>query len=120
MKRRSFIQGLLAALAIPAVAATTKPDPVVKIVDRKAGSLKIIKHPKGHKLGWKNPYYRMQKRDDGGQHWDGWVPVMWHDSIGRNLGKYLEQPPTAEYPTHAFANGGYVWSGDVFLCKKKV
>lgn len=67
----------------------------------------ILKDPPGFKLGWKNPLYR-----DGHRGWRGWRAVEHTDEIGRNLSKYLLDPPRRM--EHAVDN--YVRRGDSILC----
>lgn len=68
---------------------------------------KILSDPPGFKLGWKSPVYR-----DGGRGWRGWVAVEYDDEIGRNLNRYLLDPPRRM--EHAVDN--YVRRGDSVLC----
>lgn len=68
---------------------------------------KIIANPPGYMLGWKNPKYREEKRG-----WRGWVVVQFDDFIGRNLSKYLLDPPRRM--EHATDNS--VRRGDALLC----
>ena len=48
---------------------------------------KILNHPEGMILSWKNPRIR---RDKG---WKGWEPITWDSEIGQNLEKYIPSPP---------------------------
>ena len=68
---------------------------------------RIIANPPGFVLGWKNPLYR-----DGHRGWRGWRPVQFDDEIGRNLSKYLLDPPRRM--EHAVDN--MVRRGDTILC----
>lgn len=68
---------------------------------------KIIADPPGFKLGWKNPVYR-----DGHRGWRGWQAVEHDSEIGRNLKRYLLDPPRRM--EHAVDN--YVRRGDSVLC----
>lgn len=49
---------------------------------------KILKHPDGKRLSWKNPIYRQQRG------WRGWTPVTYDDEIGENLTDYIVEPPS--------------------------
>lgn len=49
---------------------------------------KFIAHPQGYKLGWKNAKFRENHRG-----WKGWRVVQYDDFIGRELHKYLLDPP---------------------------
>ena len=67
----------------------------------------FLSHPPGFMLGWKNPSYRDRHRG-----WRGWEKVEYTDTIGQNLGKYLQDPPRRmEHMTDNF-----VMRGDVVLC----
>jgi len=68
---------------------------------------KILADPPGFKLGWKSPLYR-----DGHRGWRGWRAVEYDDEIGRNLKRYLLDPPRRM--EHAIDN--YVRRGDTILC----
>jgi len=48
---------------------------------------KILNHPEGKKLGWKNPRIRDEKG------WKGWEPVTWDSEIGKNIEQYIPSPP---------------------------
>ena len=48
---------------------------------------KILSHPEGYRLGWKNP----RIRDEQG--WKGWEPITWDSEIGKDLSKYIASPP---------------------------
>lgn len=48
---------------------------------------KILHHPEGKVLSWKNPNYRQQRG------WRGWEPVTWDSEIGREISKYIPDPP---------------------------
>ena len=69
---------------------------------------KIISNPSGFKLGWKNPMYRENHRG-----WRGWITVSYEDDIGKNLGKYLLDPPRKM----SHHDDLLVRRGDVILCK---
>ena len=47
----------------------------------------ILSHPDGFVLSWKNPNYRAHRG------WRGWVPITYDDEVGKELGKYLLDPP---------------------------
>ena len=49
---------------------------------------KILAHPEGKRLSWKNP----KIRNDGG--WKGWDPVTWDSEIGKDLDTYIASPPS--------------------------
>lgn len=68
---------------------------------------KILADPPGFKLGWKNPLYR-----DGHRGWRGWRAVEFDSEIGRNLKRYLLDPPRRM--EHSVDN--YVRRGDSVLC----
>jgi len=68
---------------------------------------RILADPPGFKLGWKNPLYR-----DGNRGWRGWLAVTYDSEIGRNLKRYLLDPPRKM--EHAVDN--YVRRGDSILC----
>lgn len=69
---------------------------------------RIIEHPGGFRLGWKNPVFRENHRG-----WRGWMPVTYDDEIGRHLKSYLLDPPRRM--EHAVDN--YVRRGDSILCR---
>lgn len=69
---------------------------------------KIIDNPPGYRLGWKNPMYREKHRG-----WRGWITVSYDDEIGRNLSKYLLDPPRKM----SHVDDNLVRRGDVILCK---
>ena len=48
---------------------------------------KILKHPEGKILSWKNPRIRQDKG------WKGWEPITWDSEIGKNLASYINDPP---------------------------
>lgn len=88
--------------------STSLPDPVVTYDPYDSQNpIKILADPPGFKLGWKNPIYR-----DGGRGWRGWRVVEHDDEIGRNLKRYLLDPPRRM--EHAVDN--YVRRGDSVLC----
>lgn len=68
---------------------------------------KIVKHPPGFRLGWKNPMYRENHRG-----WRGWVPVKYDSDVGRNLKSYLLDPPRKM----AHQDDDMVRRGDSILC----
>lgn len=68
---------------------------------------KIVKHPPGHRLGWKNPRYREIHRG-----WRGWIPVAYDSDVGRNLKRYLLDPPRKM----AHQDDNLVRRGDSILC----
>jgi len=68
---------------------------------------KIVKHPPGVRLGWKNPTYRENHRG-----WRGWIPVKYDSDIGRNLKSYLLDPPRKM----AHQDDDMVRRGDAILC----
>ncbi len=49
--------------------------------------MRILSHPEGKRLGWKNP----RLRDEDG--WLGWEPLTWESEIGRDIDKYIASPP---------------------------
>ena len=49
---------------------------------------KILKHPEGKRLSWKNPLLRDQRG------WRGWTPVTYDDEIGSKLLEYITEAPT--------------------------
>ena len=49
---------------------------------------KILSHPEGYRLGWKNP----RIRDDSG--WQGWEAITWDSEVGRDIEKYISSPPS--------------------------
>lgn len=48
---------------------------------------KILKHPEGKILSWKNPRIRQDKG------WKGWEPITWDSEVGKNLSEYINDPP---------------------------
>jgi hypothetical protein len=48
---------------------------------------KILHHPEGKKLSWKNPNIRDR------QGWKGWEPITWDSEVGKNIEKYIPSPP---------------------------
>lgn len=68
---------------------------------------KIVKHPPGFRLGWKNPMYRENHRG-----WRGWVPVKYDSDVGRALKTYLLDPPRKM----SHQDDDLVRRGDSILC----
>lgn len=48
---------------------------------------RILDNPEGWVLSWKNPNLR-EKRG-----WRGWIPITYDDEYGKELDKYLQDPP---------------------------
>lgn len=68
---------------------------------------KITSNPPGFRLGWKNPHYR-----DSHRGWRGWAQITYDSDVGRNLSKYLLDPPRKM--SHQTDN--VVRRGDSVLC----
>lgn len=68
---------------------------------------KFIAHPPGLRLRWAYPTYREHRG------WRGWEPVSYDDEIGKNLGRYLNDPPRRM--EHRIDN--LVRRGDTILCR---
>lgn len=68
---------------------------------------KIVRNPSGYVLGWKNPMYRENHRG-----WRGWVPVDYDSEVGRDLKRYLLDPPRKM----AHQDDNLVRRGDAILC----
>lgn len=70
-------------------------------------ALKILSHPPGRRLQWISPQYRERRG------MRGWEPVRFDDAIGRELHKYITDPPTR---MEGLADiGSVVRRGDVVL-----
>ncbi|KPJ95874.1 MAG: hypothetical protein AMJ55_02995 [Gammaproteobacteria bacterium SG8_15] len=69
----------------------------------------ILADPPGYKLSWKNPDYRLKRG------WRGWEPIEHDDEIGRELDKYLQDPPTKMEGGDLLDNK--VRRGDCILCR---
>ncbi len=105
-----FLEPEPAPLAAPAAPVAALPEDDAKVVYDPYDSQnphKILADPPGFKLGWKNPLYR-----DGHRGWRGWRVVEHDSEIGRNLKRYLLDPPRRM--EHAVDN--YVRRGDSVLC----
>ena len=68
---------------------------------------KILAHPPGLRLRWANPRYREHRG------WRGWEPVHYDDEVGKNLSKYINDPPRRM--EHNVDN--LVRRGDSILCR---
>jgi len=53
-----------------------------------ANPMKIIEHPKGFRLGWKNVDLREDRLG-----WKGWDPVLWDSALGKDIHRYINNPP---------------------------
>ena len=85
-------------------------EPEVKMIRDPYAQLhphKIISHPEGKILSWKGEAYRAKRG------WRGWSAVQHDDEIGRELSKYLADPPTKMEGTDERDN--YVRRGDSIL-----
>lgn len=85
-------------------------EPEVKMIRDPYAQLhphKIISHPEGKILSWKGEAYRAKRG------WRGWNAVQHDDEIGRELRKYLADPPTKMEGTNELDN--YVRRGDSIL-----
>lgn len=85
-------------------------EPEVKMIRDPFAQLhphKIISHPEGKILSWKGEAYRAKRG------WRGWNAVQHDDEIGRELKKYLADPPTKMEGTDERDN--YVRRGDSIL-----
>ncbi len=89
-------------------AKTTYGEPrMVKDPFSRQNPHKIIAHPAGFRLSWKNPKFR------GTRGWQGWVKIQWDDEIGQNLDRYILDAPSRM--EHDIDN--YVRRGDAMLCR---
>lgn len=73
----------------------------------------IKAHPPGKRLYWCNERYR-EASMGGSRGWRGFVKVTFQDEIGKNLGKFIKDPPRRYEGSDQRDN--FVRRGDTILC----
>jgi len=94
-----------------AAGQSVDPEPFVYYdpYDSDVNPLIIKENPEGKILSWKNPNVRNTRG------WQGWTPVQYDDEIGRELDRYVNNPPPQMEGTATQDN--YVRRGtDSILC----